>query len=337
MGFGFRIKSNMTVMRFVVHLLYFSTATSRALSLNTKNDRKISYFAGHRCLLVPARHPHDDSVTPLALMGGMAQTIESWEHHIPSLSKNRDLLIFECRGQGIPRDPQTSGEEVRGKNDDILYADVSLEYQAESLNEAIREAFGSQQVDIAGFSLGGRVAMATAVLYPSLIRRLHLTGVAAQREAYGQLMLWSWRDLLLLNNADDSLRPFAWSILLATYSPKFVAVRGPERIQTWVQHICNTNCRDGLLALLEQTEFQSDPAWYPLGMAHRMMHTKVHGRLVVGSLDQMATPSEVQQLSNALKWGDIAIIPDCGHAVPMQEARLWRNDLLHFLNKNDES
>eukprot|EP00978_Attheya_sp_CCMP212_P026078 scaffold85081_cov49-Attheya_sp.AAC.1 len=230
-----------------------------------------------------------------------------------------------------------SGEELSDTFDDIVYADVSLEYQAESLNEAIRQAFGSQQVDIAGFSLGGRVAMATAVLYPSLIRRLHLTGVAAQREAYGQLILWSWRDLLLLNNADDSLRPFAWSILLATYSPKFVAAQGPERIQTWVQHICNTNCRDGLLALLEQTEFQSDPAWYPLGMAPRMVQTKVHGRLVVGSLDQMATPSEVQQLSNALKWGDIAIIPDCGHAAPMQEARLWRNDLLNFLNENDES
>jgi pimeloyl-ACP methyl ester carboxylesterase len=232
------------------------------------------------------------------------------------------------------------GDESSKVFDDALYANVSLMYQAQSLNAAIREAFGSQQVDIAGFSLGGRVAMATAVLYPSLIRRLHLTGVAAQREAYGQLLLWSWRDLLLLNNghAGDSLRPFAWSILLSTYSPKFVAAQGPERIQTWVQHICNTNCKDGLLALLEQTEFQSDPAWHPLGMAHRMlMQTKVHGRLVVGSLDQMATPFEVQQLSNTLEWGDIEIIPDCGHAVPMQEARLWRNNLLSFLNENDES
>ena len=82
---------------------------------------EIRRINGRRCLFSPARdtisqQPQrqklDDDISidlsenyssikyPLILIGGTAQTITSWEHHIGQLSRNRDVLVYECLGQG---------------------------------------------------------------------------------------------------------------------------------------------------------------------------------------------------------------------------------------------
>lgn len=281
------------------------------------NAMSIEYVAGQRCLWTPAQKP--SSNPPLVVLGGMAQSIASWEHHVPALSKDRDVLLYEARGQGPPRMNVPLEDQ---------FHDVSLPAQADCLVEALDELEISDPVDIAGFSLGGRIAMATGIRHPTRIRKLHLTGVAANRSPLGRLTVASWKDHVQNNS---NLRSFAWSVLLATYSPEFLANwQAQGKLEGILDFVATQNSKDGLTALLEQAHAQ-EGEWSTAEMAQRV---KVPGRACVGSLDKdMAPVSEVETLCQILDWEAPTILEGCGHAAPMEQPRLWRNGVLEFLNE----
>jgi pimeloyl-ACP methyl ester carboxylesterase len=250
---------------------------------------------------------------PLILVGGTAQTIASWESHAPALSKNRPFMVYECVGQGpTPAD----------------LTDVSLPFQATQMDAVINMAFPDhEQVDLVGFSLGARICMAYSVRFPSKVRKLHVTGVAVEPSKAGSVALESWRDMLKLGN----LHGFGWSILQATYSPSFLH-KNVNRLSLWVRLLTENNSSEGLLAILEQTRGCDD--WSVLAMSKRM--TRIRGCLAVGEQDLMAPYDQALVLTGILGWADPTVIDGCGHAVPSEEPRLWRQHVLDFLDGPEE-
>lgn len=59
-------------------------------------------IGAHRCLRIgPFRDAKGEAHRPpLVLLGGTAQTIESWVGHSQALARDRELVIPELRGQG---------------------------------------------------------------------------------------------------------------------------------------------------------------------------------------------------------------------------------------------
>ncbi|KAI2514224.1 hypothetical protein MHU86_117 [Fragilaria crotonensis] len=263
-------------------------------------------IAGRRCLLKVDRTSDQN---PLILVGGTAQTIASWESHVPALSKNRPFMVYECIGQGTtPAD----------------LTDVSLPFQARQMDATISIAFPDhKQVDLVGFSLGARICMAYSVQFPSKVHKLHVTGVAVEPSKAGSVALESWNDMLKHGN----LQGFGWSILQATYSPSFLH-RNVNRLSQWVGFITDNNSAEGLLAILEQTRACED--WSALAMSKRM--TRIRGCLAVGEQDLMAPYDQAQVLTGNLGWTDPTVMNGCGHAVPTEEPRLWRQHVLDFLD-----
>eukprot|EP00984_Skeletonema_dohrnii_P011254 scaffold4476_cov120-Skeletonema_dohrnii-CCMP3373.AAC.3 len=314
----------------------------------TPRREEIRYIAGRRALLLhPTSFKQPVDYPPLIILGGMAQSIASWEFHLPHFAKNRSVLIYECLGQG----PLPS-EEICSKVDlDTYYEDVSLERQGSDFWNVVDEAFENDgKVDVVGFSFGGRVAMAAAVSQPNRIRRLHLTGVAAERDEYANVLLASWKEMLGANNVDimdqkendetnnSRLRAFAWSIILATYSEQFLASVGAARVHTWVDGVCKFNTQNGLKAILLQTH-GGEGQWTPASMAEEMKGYVESYRLVVGSNDKMASPDQVLRLAQLLGKQEgskgethyYRVVEDCGHAVPFEAMRLWREDVIKYL------
>jgi pimeloyl-ACP methyl ester carboxylesterase len=355
------------VLQEVWILLSVSVLFSAVHSLMVPQRQPAETIVG-QCRIVPASK--EELYPPCVLIGGMAQTWKSWEHHLPNLSKNRQVIIYECLGQGTAAITTTARSGISSSNNTIsnnlLLANVSLPFQAEQLLQTLDDLSSTltlatpdhQQIfDLVGFSFGARVAMATVCLQQQQsgrrlsIRKLHLTGVATDRSDYGHLATESWKDAI---RKDDSLRCFAWSVLLATYSPSFLLrsssssslssssqTQQPNKIEGYLNHICQTNSPQGLLALLEQADI-SDPRdpWHVVNMADRimMMNQKnliIRGRLCVGELDQMAPVQHAQELCQRLGWADPTVIPNCGHAVALEAARAWRDNVLSFLNDDD--
>jgi pimeloyl-ACP methyl ester carboxylesterase len=60
---------------------------------------------------------------------------------------------------------------------------------------------------------------------------------------------------------------------------------------------------------------------------------KQKGRILVGQDDVMALSAETTTLASLLHWEPPLVIPGCGHAVPMEHARMWRKDVLEFLDQ----
>jgi pimeloyl-ACP methyl ester carboxylesterase len=283
------------------------------------------YIAGQRCLLskksTTRRSVSQQQELPLVVCVGMAQTVTSWEHHLQQLSSRRDVLLYEAAGLGPEQFQQ-----------DFTITDVSLPSQAARLIDTIRTAFATDDdspvvVDLAGFSLGGRIAMAAACEQPDLIRKLHCTGVAYQRSEYGHLQLSAWKKYLQHGN----LRAFGQSAVLASYTAAFLKQQ-ESRVPSWIQGVCDNHKTSGLLALMEQTHAEEGP-WSVAGMAERLLADGrcKEGRLLVGECDLMAPMDQVQALAAKLQWEAPTIVPGVGHAVPMEAPRAWRDDLLAYL------
>lgn len=303
-------------------------------------DATMHLVHGRRCLLIPSRkveHRNTNLNTshqskegndiqpppPIVILGGMAQCIESWQHHFQDFSRERDVLMYEYCGSGM------QGPQVESlPEDDAYYKKVDLNSHADDFQRIVRTIFeDSAQFDVVAFSLGGRIALNTIASNPVLIRRAHITGVSAEREAMAKIILKSWHDLLS-QEEDGSLKAFAWSIILSTYSDSFLAMNGEKRISSWVDHICSNQRRLGLLRLLQQTGNLE-----PLELVDPILRSNTKVQLAVGENDKISACNQVEKLHTSLNLdNNVLIYEGCGHAVLNEHPAQWRKDALAFLN-----
>jgi pimeloyl-ACP methyl ester carboxylesterase len=254
----------------------------------------------------------------------MAQTIESLQHHFQELSRERDLLVYEYLGQGL-------GHNEDGDKDN--FSKISMELHSNDFHQISKTIFTDcEQFDVVGFSLGARIILATIAAFPLMIRKAHLTGISDKRDEFGKIILTSWKDLLrpMNNDGTDDLRPFAWSIVLATYSKDFISTMGMEKIYNWIDFICKNNTKSGLYTLL--TKCDRDPIEYAASIR---LKSQTIGQIVIGSQDLIAPSIGAQNLNDAIGWKNpVKIYSEAGHAVLNESsAREWRNDVIEFLYK----
>jgi pimeloyl-ACP methyl ester carboxylesterase len=296
-------------------------------------------IAGVRCLVAPcttvildanaidndleaASKSQQQQQHPLIIIPGMAQSLAMYEAHAVSVSRTRSCLVVEPLGLGL----------TFGVSRDFV--DVSLPAQASAVMACAESAFPDSSVfSIAGFSLGGRIAMATACLHPDAIGCLHLTGVAMERSDSGKIALTAWKDLLQQNN----LRGFAWSAVQTTYAAPFL-LKNQDRLVDWIDTVTASQTVEGLAAIMEQThpvDNKSDP-WSVPSMAVTLRAAGVTGSLLIGADDNIVSVAACQQLAEALQWAEpVTVIPNVGHCVPMEAPRVWRQHLLDSLNLKD--
>ena len=145
---------------------------------------------GQRCLYVPCptTTSNNNNPLPMVLIGGLGQTISSYIPHLPTLAKDRSVLVYECRGQGRMEPPEPED----------YYNNVTIPFQAERLLETINTVLGEEcKFHLVGFSLGARVAMAAACLdSDNRIQGLVLTGVATQPSLEAKVAMFAWKQLL---------------------------------------------------------------------------------------------------------------------------------------------
>ena len=290
------------------------------------------------------------------------------------LCSSRSVMMYEALGQGPPPPLNIRSDMTLEQ----YFSDVTLDRQGRDFWDVINEAFFhpdsyyyknfvqnsegmNKQVDVAGFSFGGRVAMAAATIQPSRIRKLHLTGVGADRDEYANVILTSWKEILGVNpdkskKESNRLRAFAWSIILSTYSEKFLSRAGAMRVQSWVDGVCQYNTEEGLRAILMQTHDMltdnlgnrkqaMDDMWTPASIAQRIKNNECvqSCRILVGSEDRISSIAQSKRLAQLLgllqnriedkKQISLRVIHGCGHAVPMEAQTMWREDVSTFLEE----
>jgi pimeloyl-ACP methyl ester carboxylesterase len=103
---------------------------------------------------------------PLVLLHGGIGAGEMFAALLPELAAQRRVITVDLQGHGHT-------------------ADIDRPLRPESMADdiaALIEHLGLKQADVMGYSLGGLVALRTAIQHPQLVRRLVLVSIAFRRD-----------------------------------------------------------------------------------------------------------------------------------------------------------
>jgi pimeloyl-ACP methyl ester carboxylesterase len=135
------------------------------------------------------------------LIGGLGDTVESWQFQLDGLADRYRLTAFDNRGAGRTPMPETP---------------VTVEDMADDAAGVLR-ALDMPSAHVAGFSGGSKIAQELALRHPELVRSLVLQSTWPAPDAYlrkwGQFVCW-------LAEVAPSERAFLEGFFLDIYTPR---------------------------------------------------------------------------------------------------------------------
>lgn len=246
---------------------------------------------------------------PIVLLHGFTGSVASWHSLLEKLSENYQVIVIDILGQG--------------KSDKPMNVTA---YQMESIASDIAELIqiSPTQINLLGYSMGGRLALYIALKYPELIKSLILEssspGLASEIE----------RDERRKNDNElaDKIEQNGMEWFVDYW----------EKLPLWKSQL---KLSFGVLQAQRDQRLQNDP----LGLANslRGMGTGVQPNLW-GELENLKMPVQLivgeedtkfvainQQMHQQLADSQLAIIPDAGHTVHLEQADLFVDTVLKFL------
>jgi pimeloyl-ACP methyl ester carboxylesterase len=133
--------------------------------MTTDKDQRGSYARVNGLNLYYELH---GSGQPLVVLPGSFWTIEAMGELVPQLALSRRVIAVELQGHGHTAD---------------IERPLSYEAMADDI-AALITSMGLEQADLFGYSLGGGVALQTAIRHPELVRKLALASTAFKRDGW---------------------------------------------------------------------------------------------------------------------------------------------------------
>ena len=126
------------------------------------------------------------------LIGGLGDTVESWQFQLDGLGDRYRLIAFDNRGAGRTAMPERPLSVV-------MMADDAA---------AVLRALAVPSAHVAGFSMGSAIAQELALRHPELVRSLVLVSTYARSDALfrSQLNFWRWLPEVRRASAPSSRR-----------------------------------------------------------------------------------------------------------------------------------
>jgi pimeloyl-ACP methyl ester carboxylesterase len=256
-----------------------------------------SQFIAVRGMQVHVRDegPRDDPV-PIVLLHGTGASLHTWEGWTQVLDRERRVIRFDLPGFGL------TGPSPDGVYSVESYVDTVL---------AVADTLGVQRFVVAGNSLGGYVAWATAVLHPQRVDRLILVDAAgyaflsqsvplAFRIARTPVLNVLVRDVLPRSVVASSLRNVYGDPSKVT----------PELVDRYFDLATRAGNRAALVARFDQTK--------PGSLAERVRDIQVPTLILWGGKDRLIPPEFGERFARDIHGSRLIVFEALGH-VPHEE------------------
>lgn len=241
------------------------------------------------------RYVRAGSGPPVLLLHGFVSSIYSWKEIIPELAERHEVVALDL--------PPFGGSEIPAELSPTLYED---------LVPHVLDALGLDRIAIVGNSLGGAVAIVTAVRHPSRVERLALIDPAGF-------------------NFDPAERPW---LLRLVGSPVVSPVVGRlpvrravvslglqqvlhdddrvtrERVDEYLAPLLRPRAVGAAIAVLRERQ--------ALGFPAIVSEVRQPTLVIWGAEDTWIPPAHGRRFEEAIRGSRLVTLPGCGH-VPQEE------------------
>lgn len=248
---------------------------------------------------------------PLLLLHGFTGSGESWTQHVPAFATRFRTVTIDLLGHGrsdAPADPGRYGIEQAAN--DLL---------------AVLDQLGLTRAAVLGYSMGGRLALFLATVAPDRIRALVLESSSPGIRGPAERHEREARDAALADAIErDGITAFVdrWERLplFATQARLPDAERVAQRTQRLAQS------PRGLANSLRGMGQGVQPPLF-----ERLATLPMPALIVVGALDS-AYCALGHEMTSLIPNARLAVIPDAGHAVHLEQPEAFRLTVREFLD-----
>ena len=227
---------------------------------------------------------------PLVLIHGLADDHRAWRRTLPDLVLRHRVLLYDLRGHGQTTVGKPDGS-LRQLGEDLVGLLDSLEIE---------------KARIAGFSLGGTIAMRVAIDHPDRVDRLLL--VATSSRVGRSAAAWYRERVSMVKNEDSWLRETLDRDTAEVYA------QAPNELE------------EGLLIRRQST---ADPRGYGNACAAmaalfeapldpELGQIKAPTLIVASDLDQHCPPKAAEIIGAGIPGSRVELIKGAGHAIPVE-------------------
>ncbi len=240
--------------------------------------------------------------TAVVFLNGMTQTTRHWASQVKVFREDRPVITYDARGQGAS-DPPRSVPTLSEHTADLL---------------ALLDHLDVEEADLVGFSHGARIALGFAEEYPERIRRLVVCSATAEPTAMARTIIRSWQEILELGG----LEALSWAAITSIVGPHFLE-QNERLLKNIIRASVDRNSEEGVALLLQ-------------GLAEFPPLSEIAGKIKAPTLvlsadsDPLVTPEGARELAR-ICGGEHALIPKCGHTIPIEEPELFQEQVLSFL------
>jgi 2-succinyl-6-hydroxy-2,4-cyclohexadiene-1-carboxylate synthase len=244
---------------------------------------------------------------PLLLIHGFTGSREAWSHLRPLLGSRFRVLAPDLPGHGeSPFEPDTTFD---GTLDQLL---------------ALLDAHRLERVDVAGYSLGARVALGLCLRAPERVSRLILEsgspGLRRRRERGERRR----DDAALAEVIERDIEAFVrhWEAL-----PLFDGLRRlPEELRTLLHERRLSHRPEALAGSLRALSLGVQPSYWS-----RLWTVRAPTMLLTGARDEKFTGiARTMAAEIPLVWGHV--FPGAGHAPHLELPEEWAREVTSFLS-----
>jgi 2-succinyl-6-hydroxy-2,4-cyclohexadiene-1-carboxylate synthase len=255
-------------------------------------------------------HAAFEQPATLVLLHGFTGSSESWAVHRPVFAKDYRTIVVDLLGHGqteAPTDP----------------ARYTIEQSASDL-ASLLTTIALGPFNLLGYSMGGRLALYFAIHYPYLVQRLILESASpGLPDATTQQERVRSDEQLATAIETQGMAAFVarWEAL-----PLFASQQAlPAEVQSRLHEQRLRNRPHGLANSLRGMGTGAQPSLW-----EQLSALSAPTLLLAGALDQKFRVI-AEQMATYLPQATVAIIPDAGHTIHLEQPQVFQTQVINFL------